>query len=565
MERRVLFAIFLCFIVLYIWQALFVKPVPKPAAGTAPPVAAGQPLVPEAAAPTASPSSTPEAPPHAAAAEPLVTEGTERDVRIETADVIAVFTNRGGRLKSWQLKRYLDADKRPQELVEHEVPGQPLPFTLRTSDERVNATVNDALYKVTESPSASPATVKFEFRDSAGVYALKEFSLEADSYVLSFKADVGAGDRSMPAAIVWGPAIADKLRVSALVQHAQGIVFDKNADKPVRLTRDNLTKTPIHEGDFRFAGVDDNYFMTAALETGQAKIAYQPVSIPPLTAGENPRDLVSYTLERADSAAAVRFFVGPKELDVLTVINRDYASAINFGRFAVIVVPLLQSLKWVDGYIRNWGWSIVILTIIINLVLAPLRHKQVVSARKMQEIQPEIKAIQDRYSKLKVTDPARQKMNQEMMAVYREKGVNPAAGCLPALLTLPIMLAMWAVLQVSIELRGAPWIGWIHDLAAPDPFYVLPVLMVATQFWQQHITPMAGADPAQQRMMKLMPLIMGFLFFSLPAGALLYYVVTTLFAVGQQYLTSRLIGPPVVRAALRPAAERRVKKKDLGG
>ena len=148
----------------------------------------------------------------------------------------------------------------------------------------------------------------------------------------------------------------------------------------------------------------------------------------------------------------------------------------------MIVVPLLQSLKWVHGYVGNWGWAIVILTIIINLVMAPLRHKQVVSMRKMQEIQPEVKAIQDRYSKLKATDPGKQKMNQEMMALYREKKVNPAAGCVPMLLTLPIMIAMWAVLQVSIELRGAPWFGWIRDLSAPDPFYVLPILMVVTQF-----------------------------------------------------------------------------------
>ena len=247
---------------------------------------------------------------------------------------------------------------------------------------------------------------------------------------------------------------------------------------------------------------------------------------------------------------------------MLTAIDREFASAIHFGWFAVIVVPLLQSLKWVHGYVGNWGWSIVILTVIINLVLAPLRHKQVVSMRKMQEIQPEVKAIQDRYSKLKATDPAKQKMNQEMMALYREKKVNPASGCVPMLLTFPIMIAMWAALQVSIELRGAPWFGWIQDLSAPDPLYMLPVLMVATQFWQQHITPMTGADPAQQKMMKFMPIVMGFIFFSLPAGALLYYVAGTVIGIGQQYLTNYLIGPPAVRTP-RPPAERRVKR--VGG
>src|SRR6185369_8594093 len=225
------------------------------------------------------------------------------------------------------------------------------------------------------------------------------------------------------------------------------------------------------------------------------------------------RELVSFSIE-PKGVQQVRFFAGPKDFDVLAAIGPDVTRAINFGMFAVIVVPLLKSLKWINAYVGNYGWAIIILTVIINIIIFPLRHKSVVSMRKMQEIQPEVKAIQDRYSKLKATDPAKQKMNQEMMALYREKKVNPASGCVPMLLTLPIMIAMWAVLQTSIELRGAPWFGWIHDLSAPDPLYLLPVLMVATQFWQQRMTPAAGVDPAQQKMMMFMPIIMGFIFFS---------------------------------------------------
>jgi YidC/Oxa1 family membrane protein insertase len=570
MERRVLFAIFLCFLVLYIWQALFVKPVTPPAGSAAPSsttATATPPKSSDAAPPATSlPSpaaSEPPAPgPTSPAAATIVGETSEREIRVETQHVIAVFTNRGARLKSWRLKSYRDARGQPQELIESRAVGQPLPFTLRTADDKVTGTLNDALYLASE-PAAAGSPLRFEFRDAAGIHAVKEFSLDPSSYVVTFRSEVTRGDQPVAAAIVWGPAVGDDLLPSALVQGAQAIVFESGS--PVRLPRDDIAEKPVYEGDFRFAGVDDNYFMTAALDTGAARITYQPVSIPdPSSPDTPPRDLLSFAIERNDASAPMKFFVGPKELDVLTAIDREFASAINFGRFAVIVVPLLQSLKWVYRSVGNWGWSIVILTVIINLVLAPLRHKQVVSMRKMQEIQPEVKAIQDRYAKLKVTDPAKQKMNQEMMALYREKKVNPAAGCIPALLTLPIMLAMWAVLQVSIELRGAPWLGWIHDLSAPDPYYVLPVLMVATQFWQQHITPMAGADPAQQKMMKFMPVIMGFLFFKLPAGALLYYVVTNMFGVGQQYVTTRLIGPPVVRV-VRPPAERRIRKKDIGG
>src|SRR5438552_2935606 len=286
-------------------------------------------------------------------------------------------------------------------------------------------------------------------------------------------------------------------------------------------------------------------------------------SIAPPAASKSPtRDLVSFSLDPQQPDAPRQFFAGPKDFDVLASIDRDLTRAINFGMFAVIVVPLLRSLKWVNAFIGNYGWSIVILTIMINAIMFPLRHKSAVSMRKMQEIQPQVKAIQDRYAKLKATDPAKQKMNQELMALYRERGVNPASGCVPMLLTFPVLFAMSALLQTSIELRGAPWFGWIHDLSSHDPYYVLPVLMGATSFWQQKMMPATGGDPAQQKMMMFMPLFMMFIFLWLPAGALIYYVVTNIWTIGQQYLTNYLIGPPNVRT-MRPAAERRLKR--VGG
>jgi YidC/Oxa1 family membrane protein insertase len=568
MERRVLFAVFLCFLVLYLWQALVVKPVPAPAEGVVPKAVTSEA---EAVTPEPETSSLEVQDRAAASATALVSDSIERDIRIETDDVIAVFTNRGARLKSWRLKKYLDREKQPQELVEIDALAQkqPLPFTVKTPDPQVNATLAEALYAVSGQPAGDGAVssrteLRFEFKDSAGVHAVKEFQIEPSSYVITFKETVSSGDKTLPAALVWGPAVGDRLEASALVQGAQGIYFEAGTEDPVRLTHGAIAEQPTVEGNFRYAGVDDNYFMTAALDTGPARIAFQPVPIPPPSnSSQSARELLSFTIERQASADPLKIFAGPKALDVLTAIDREFANAIHFGRFAIIVVPLLQSLKWLHGFVGNWGWAIVILTIIINLVMAPLRHKQVVSMRKMQEIQPEMKAIQDRYSKLKATDPAKQKMNQELMALYRERGANPAAGCVPMLLIIPIMIAMWAALQVSIELRGAPWVGWIRDLSAPDPFYVLPVLMVATQFWQQKMTPMTGADPAQQKMMLFMPLIMGFIFFSLPSGALLYYVAGTLIGIGQQYLTNYLIGPPAVRT-VRPPAERRIKRAGAG-
>lgn len=182
--------------------------------------------------------------------------------------------------------------------------------------------------------------------------------------------------------------------------------------------------------------------------------------------------------------------------------------------------------------------------------------------RKMQEIQPEVKAIQDRYAKLKTTDPARQKMNTEMMALYRERGVNPASGCIPMLLTMPVLFAFYQLLSVAIELRGAPFAGWIKDLSTHDPLYVTPILMGATMFVQQKMSP-ATLDPVQQKMMLIMPVVFTFMFLQAPSGLVLYWFVSNLWTIGQQMLTNRLIGPPNVRM-VRPPAERRLKKAGAG-
>jgi len=561
MERRVLIAIFLSFIVLYVYQALVVKPTPKkPVAATtssAPAPASGVGL-----AAGSAPRAAASAPAHSVAAT-VVGDTAEREIRVETRDVIAVFTNRGARLKSWRLKKYLDQQRQPQELVENQSPPHPLPFTLQTTDDALNATLNDSLYSVSEVPSAviaAPTDVRFEYRNEAGVRALKEFHLTPDSYIVGFHEDVAAGDRAVSPAVVWGPAVGDVAEVSRYTQKAEGIFFQSG--KAQRLSAKDITKQPLYEGEFLFAGVDDNYFMTVALPKGAIRIMYQPVAIPPLPPSKDaPRDLVSFSIE-PKGTTQVQFFAGPKDFDVLSAIGPDVTRAINFGMFAVIVVPLLKSLKWVNGYVGNYGWAIIILTVIINIVIFPLRHKSVVSMRKMQEIQPEVKVIQDRYAKLKATDPAKQKMNQELMSLYKERGVNPASGCVPILLTFPLIFAFYALLSTAIELRGAPFLGWIHDLSAHDPYYVTPVLMGISQLWQQWMMPSAGVDPAQQKMMMFMPIMFTFMFLWAPAGLAIYWLVSNVWQIGQQYLTNYMIGPPAVRT-VRPPAERRLKR--VGG
>jgi YidC/Oxa1 family membrane protein insertase len=565
MERRVLLAIFLCFLSLYLWQALMVKPVPNPAAATSPPVSATGPTVPAAqsAAQAVAVDSN-----HATPAEaPLVGDASEREIRIDTRDVIAVFTNRGARLKSWRLKHYLDHQLQPQEIVVNDLASQPLPFTLRVPDDATNRVLSNGLYAVSgdtspQSPASSPTRLRFEYSTAEhGLHVVKEFEIPADGYIMSVKATVTAATTGeLPYAIHWGPAVGDIVENSRYAKKAEGLLFQ---DKVRRLTTKDLATQPTYEGDFKYAGVDDNYFMTAALSPGSSKVTFQAISIPPPPASkEAPRDLVAFAIEPSRRDAPIKFFAGPKDFDVLAAIDRDVVRAIDFGMFSILVVPLLRSLKWVHGYVGNYGWSIIILTIMINAIMFPLRHKSVVSMRKMQEIQPEVKAIQDRYSKLKATDPAKQKMNQEMMALYRERGVNPASGCVPMLLTMPVLIAFYALLSTAIELRGAPFFGWIHDLSVHDPLYIMPVLMGITMVWQQKLAPAAGADPTQQKMMMFMPIVFTGMFLWAPAGVAVYWFMSNLWAIGQQYLTNYLIGPPNVRS-VRPPAERQMKR--VGG
>jgi YidC/Oxa1 family membrane protein insertase len=566
MERRVLIAIFLSFLVLYVYQTFIVKPVPKPAQTAAPvvqnaPDAAVQPGS-TAEAPAGSPGQP--AASEAPAPEALVGDTAEHDVRVETQDVIAVFSNRGARLKSWRLKKYLDQQRQPQDLIESQLSTQPLPFTLGSGDERLDRTLNGALYAVGDvpvSPITTPTEVRFEYRDRAGVHAVKEFRLTPESYVVTFRASVSSGDRAIDPVIYWGPAVGDVAEISRYTQTAEGLLY-QTSGKAQRISAKDVAKQSTYEGDYTFAGVDDNYFMTVALFPGASKVVYQPITIPPPAGSKDAgRALVSYSIQ-PKRVGDVKFFAGPKDFDVLAAIGPDVTRAINFGTFAVIVVPLLRSLKWIHGYVANYGWAIIILTVMINVIIFPLRHKSVVSMRKMQEIQPEVKTIQDRYAKMKATDPAKQKMNQELMALYKERGVNPASGCVPILLTFPLIFAFYALLSTAIELRGAPFLLWIHDLSAHDPYYVTPVLMGASQLWQQWMMPATGVDPAQQKMMMFMPIMFTFMFLWAPAGLAIYWLVSNVWQIGQQYATNYMIGPTAIRSP-RPAAERRVKR--VGG
>ena len=587
MERRVLLAVFLSFLVLYIYQALVGPPPPPPTAElvtSTPPTAEGSEPSPAPVAPDVQGQPrTQQAPATITAVkrpspDPVVADTMPRDIIVESDLFRARFANQGAHLVSWELKNYLDAGASVELVPVEPASEEPWPFSLLFEDETYTYLAEDALYK----PSAGrlrltdrAERVAFEYEDATGLRIRKifEFDPVARPYQVRLTVEASASGEVLNPTIRWGPALGGVRRARGGMfglpqQGPQGLLYGRVVDDGIlgdpdleHLTPDDVAGQTTYDGELAFVGVDNHYFVAVALTGSQeATVSYRRYRLPaqPAIPDGEEQDLVAFDLTLRSPVTELPFFLGPKDFDVLETADPVLVRAIDFGFLSALVVPLHRSLKWVHGFVGNWGWAIIILTVLINVIIFPLNHKSVVSMRKMQELQPEMKAIQERYKNLKATDPDKQKMNQEIMALYRDRKVNPASGCLPMLLTMPILFAFYRLLSAAIELRGAPFMWWIEDLSARDPFYITPIVMGGTMLLQQRMTPTQG-DPMQQKIMMFMPIFFTFLFLGMPSGLVLYWLTGNVLRIGQQVVTNRIIGPPKVRT-VRPPAERRVKK-----
>ena len=396
MERRVLIAVLLSFVVLYGYQVMF--PVP-PESGQKPAEASKAASAPNASAPApANPTPSVQAP---AEAPPGAPAAPARELVVENSDVRAVFTTRGATLKSWQLKKYRDSSGRPYEMLAgHAPPNAPLPLSIAVDDAALSATLAAAPFVVAaESGDGSAGwQARLEY-DSAGVRVQKTFSITADKpYVVNVSATVTRDGQPVATTIVWGPAlgrgVTPKASYATYSPPIQPIFFQDG--DVTRVAPDKITTQPVAEGSFGFVGVDDHYFLAALVKPKEpVRVTYAPVdvAIPDIPEGAH---YVAWSARFAAAAQSAAFFAGPKDFDVLAAVDSDLVRAIDFGMFAWLVVPLLRALKWINVYVGNYGWSLILLTILINLAMFPLRHKSVVSMRKMQEVQPEVKSIQDR-------------------------------------------------------------------------------------------------------------------------------------------------------------------------
>ncbi|MCC7125261.1 MAG: membrane protein insertase YidC [Acidobacteria bacterium] len=543
MERRVLLAISLSFLVLFVYQTYFAPPPPPAGPAAVAPVSA-----PASPGPSPEPVSAAAAPPVSAPAV-VAGEAAERDIVVETANVRAVFTNRGARLRHWVLKHYKNdagelLDLVPdQELVNHAY----LPFSLRFENDAQTTRANGGLFsssaRDTVDATSARTSIAFEWQDADGLRVEKTFTFDPQSYILEALVVARQGDQPLRPLIEWGPGLGDdnahatsgSFLAPSSSTPAQALYHHDNA-----VTRLTAATPGTETGPFLFAGIDDHYFAALLLNDREQpdtlRFSHTSFVVPPKGEDLPPGRYTAFAVGHDNAARPYRFFIGPKAIDTLKGIDTELVRAINFGIFAWLAVPLLGALKWMHQFVGNWGWAIIALTLLINIAMFPLRQKSMSSMRKMQEIQPQMKAIQERYAKYSITDPQRQKMNEEVMALYKTKGVNPASGCVPMLLTFPFLFAFYAMLSQAIELRGADFAGWINDLSRPDPLYITPLLMGATMFWQQKITP-TSADPVQQRVMMIMPIMFTFMFLSYPSGLVIYWTMSNLWAIGQQYAT----------------------------
>ncbi len=569
MERRLLLVFALTFVVVIASQWILKKYQPTAPQTTQQAAPLQAPAAPAASAPSPTASS-----PASRAASRLPSRSTKPATELtpklvgqlvpqqaanETETVVEnelyriTFSNRGGQVKSWILKQFTDDKGGELELVNSaaaDLYGYPL--SLWTYDETLRNKLNSALFVVSPAGKVSaPAEISFDYSDGdVAVHKTLKFD---HTYVVQVQTSVQVNGSDISAFPMWPAGFGDSTSASGF---AAGKIEYQNPSTIERLAIKKISSGGTVQGPFHWAGISDQYFaavflpgdsQTTALVT--LRNALNVPRDPKNPAGEKLKvEVLGAAVGNLEGATSEQLYVGPKSLSVLQSIpvpaiggtEPDLHALVDYGWLGVIARPLFVWLKWTYVHIvHNWGWAIMIQTLIINLALLPLRVSQMKSMLKMQRVAPQIKSIQEKYKKYSMRDPRKQPMNEEISALYKKEGVNPAGGCLPLIIQMPFLFAYYRMLGVALELRHAPWV-WVHDLSSPDPLHLLPVAIIVTMLFMQKTTPQAGMDPAQQKMMNfMMPMMLGIISWNLAAGLCLYWSVGNLIAIVQQSVMNR--------------------------
>jgi YidC/Oxa1 family membrane protein insertase len=543
-EQRLMLAFGLMIVILAVTTYLMPKPpeqkaepAKKAEVASAPVSSSKPPSVPSPTKPTKVPA--------VAAAVARIEAASESTSTIETDLVRVVFSNRGAVAKSWVLKAYKDSKGQPIELVNAKaVDKYGFPFSYRYHGDQSADTLNNALHRTTV--SGDRRGIEFEYYDGTW-HGTKSLRFTDGSYLVAVESQVKVAGVGKPHLLSWRGGFGDYTVVGAASQQ-KNVYFEAGSRGLTPKTADTAAKEPqANRGRFDFAGIADAYFAAVAVpETPQFELhTFQDLAPNHLDGKEDPFPGMAVG---GDASNKFPMFVGPKDTALLKRVSPKLEQLVDFGYFAIVARPLFETVRYIQGnYIRNYGWTIVAVTILINLLLMPLKISSLKSMKQMSALQPEIKKIQERYAGMSLKDPRKANQNQEMMDLYKKHGINPMGGCMPMALQIPFFIAFYNVLSNAIELRGASWL-WVSDLSRMDSLYILPVAMVATQFLMQKMTPATTADPAQQRMLLFMPLMLGFMFWSVMSGLVLYWLTGNVVGIAQQWLFNRMGHKPAPAA-----------------
>jgi YidC/Oxa1 family membrane protein insertase len=567
MERRLLLVFALTFLVIILFQPLFKKYLPQPPASTPPQTQTQpQPAAPNNPPPTAQP----RVPVPAVGATKQAT--AEAETIIENDLYRITFTNRGGQVKSWVLKKYDDDQGKPLELVNSTASAKyGYPLSLWTYDETQRNKINAALYLASGSGTlTAPAEITFEYADQ-DVAVHKTFRFD-HTYIVRVETSVLSKGSQITAFPMWPSGFGDELSPASYAASRVEHQYNNNTE---RLDLKKVSGGNTVQGPFNWAGVVDQYFAAVFLPEDPQNTAVvtlrNPLDVPKDWQKPNPQettkvDVLGAAVGSLKGATVERMYVGPKSLHILESVAvptvsdapQDLRALVNFGFFGIIARPLFLWLQWTQKFVSNWGWAIAIQTLIINLTLLPLRISSMKSALKMQKIQPQMNSIKEKYKKYSLRDPRRQEMNTEIGALMKQEGVSPAGGCLPLVIQMPFLFAYYSMLGAALDLRHAHWL-WVRDLSSPDPWHLLPIGIIITMLFTQRMTPQAGMDPQQQKMMNLlMPVMLGIISWNLAAGLCLYWSEGNLIAIAQQAIMNRTS----LGREMREIALKRAKKKD---
>jgi YidC/Oxa1 family membrane protein insertase len=484
------------------------------------------------------------------------------------------FSNRGAQVTSWVLKKYKDADGKPLDLVNKQAAAQfGYPFSLFTYDTNLDRKLSQALFV----PSATgdvnaPGTLSFTWSDG-GLTARKTFSFDTN-YVIHAETSVEQNGAAVTALLAWPSGFGDQ---DTLPQYAKGTFNSMQSGKSTSDAYKKVIGGATLKGGFDWAGVGDLYFAAIFLpdapQQATAVQMHNEITVPRNLKKPDPNatdraPVLGAAVGVSGGITSTRIYAGPKLIDVLKSVKAtgpdgklngpDIEPIVSFGWMKVISEPLFLILHWMHEHIvSNWGWSILLLTLVINIAMLPTRITMMKSALKMQRIQPQMDAIKERYKKYKMNDPRRADMNQEIFALQKKEGANMFGGCLPMLIQWPLLYGFYNMLSNVFELRQAHWL-WLPDLASPDPLHILPIFFIVSMFLVQYLTPSPGVDPAQQRMMAFtMPAVFGFMTWSVASGLALYWACGNIVNIVQQTVMNRTrLGREMHDIAAKRAAKR---------